>query len=76
MKENREVTKAELARQLGISRAYATMLAKGHRHPSKKLQKKIDKLTNECSLPATRFRVWDHEVGGSSPPAPTPSCCS
>jgi transcriptional regulator with XRE-family HTH domain len=44
------MNKAELARQLGISRAYATMLANGDRQPSKRLHKKIEKLTGKSSL--------------------------
>ena len=65
------MSKAELARQLGISRAYVTMLVKGERQPSKKLLKKIEMLTGKCSLPDTNFGVWDHEVGGSNPLTPT-----
>ena len=44
------MTKAEIARQLGISRAYVTMLTKGERQPSKRLQKRIQKLTGKSSL--------------------------
>ena len=61
----------ELARQLGVSRAYITMLIKGQRQPSKKLLRKIEKLTGKCSLPAillgngvqvvacSKARVWN-----------------
>jgi len=44
------MTKADLARQLGISRSYVTMLAKGERQPSKKLKRKIERLTGNSSL--------------------------
>ena len=47
------MSKAEVARQLGISRAYVTMLTKGERQPSKKLLKKIEMLTGKSSLPDT-----------------------
>jgi transcriptional regulator with XRE-family HTH domain len=63
--------KADIARELGISRSYVTMLSKGERQPSVRLQKKIQKLTRECSLPDTISQVWDHEVGGSNPLTPT-----
>ena len=62
---------AEIARQLGISRAYVTMLAKGERQPSRTLQRRIEKLTGKSSLIDTNSRVWDHEVGGSNPLTPT-----
>ena len=39
-----EITKAELARQLGVSRAYLTMLANGKRKPSEEVVNKIRKL--------------------------------
>ena len=43
------ITKAEFAKKLSISPAYMTMLCSGQRNPSKKLQKKVNKmgLTNE-----------------------------
>jgi len=65
------MNKADIARELGISRSYVTMLAKGERRPSKRLQRKFEKLTMECSLTDTISMVWDHEVGGSNPLTPT-----
>ncbi len=44
---------AEIARQLGVSRAYVTMLVKGERQPSKRLSNRIKKLTGKSSLPDT-----------------------
>jgi transcriptional regulator with XRE-family HTH domain len=38
------MTKAELARHLGISRAYVTMLANGVRGPTQKIVNKIKEL--------------------------------
>jgi len=39
-----EITEAELARQLGVSRAYVTMLGNGRRKPSKEVVNKKRKL--------------------------------
>ncbi|MBA7502830.1 hypothetical protein ES706_01427 [subsurface metagenome] len=61
----------ELAQRLGISRAYISMLAKGERKPSKKLQRKIQKLTRECSLADTLLGNGVQVVGGSNPLTPT-----
>ena len=47
---SKEITKSEIARQLGISRSYVTMLTKGERLPSKRLQRKIEKFTGTSSL--------------------------
>ena len=38
------MNKAELARQLGVSRAYVTMLASGKRKPSQEIVNKIREL--------------------------------
>jgi transcriptional regulator with XRE-family HTH domain len=38
------ITKAELARQLGVSRAYVTMLANGRRKSSQKIVGKLREL--------------------------------
>ena len=61
----------ELAQRLGVSRAYITMLIKGERKPSRKLQKRISKLTKECSLPDTLLGNGVQVVGGSNPLTPT-----
>ena len=50
------MTKVELARQLGVSKAYVTMLVNGERQPCKRLQRRIVKLTKQGSLPDTFFR--------------------
>ena len=39
-----EITKAELARQLGVSRAYITMIANGKRKPSREVVNKLDSI--------------------------------
>ena len=56
------MTNAELARELGVSRAYITMLEQGKRQPSKKLHKRIDKLTWSCSL--SSYNVDDSHARG------------
>ena len=44
MHERIPMSKAELARQLGVSRTYITLLAQGKRKPSKKIVDKLDAL--------------------------------
>ena len=39
-------TKVELARQLGVSRAYITMIANGKRKPSQDIVNKLNSLNN------------------------------
>jgi len=51
-------TKAEIARQLGVSRAYITMLTQGKRKPSPALQQKIAEV------------LYTQKVRGSSPLSP------
>ncbi len=41
------MTTADIARELGVSRSYITMLTKGERQPSKKLQRRIIKLKQQ-----------------------------
>jgi len=58
------VSKATIARQLKVSPAYVTMISNGKRVPSKKLQKKINKLglTNELT-----YLTFNQGVAGSRP---------
>ena len=53
------MSKSEVARQLGVSRAYVTMLSQGKRTPSKALQNKLARA------------LYTQEVRGSSPLSPT-----
>ena len=53
------MSKSELASQLGVSRAYVTMLSQGKRTPGKALQNKLQKV------------LYTQEVRGSSPLSPT-----
>ena len=69
------ISKAELARQLGVSRTYITLLSKGKRKPSRKM---VDKLTqlgltvnlnfNTCTFEHLTF---NQGVAGSRPARPT-----
>ena len=65
------MTKAEIARQLRISRAYVTMIINGERQPSRKLKTRIEKLTRQGSLSDTFFANGVQVVAGSNPAAPT-----
>jgi transcriptional regulator with XRE-family HTH domain len=55
----------DMARQLGVSRAYISMLVSGKRKPSKQLTKKLQKLTGEAN-----FGNGVQVVGGSNPLTP------
>jgi len=65
------MTMAEIARQLGVSRSYITMIEQGKTTPCKRLQKKLGKSTRECSLPHTIPAAYTQEARGSSPLLPT-----
>ncbi len=50
-----KITKAQLARELGVSRAYITMIANGKRKPSKKLVNKLGNIfVNKIGLSVER----------------------
>jgi transcriptional regulator with XRE-family HTH domain len=61
-------TKAELARRLKISPAYITMISQNKRTPSKKLQRKINRLGLTNNL---KNLNGVQKVGSSNLPAPT-----
>jgi len=65
------MTRAEIARRLGISKAYVTLLMKGLRQPSRKLQRKIDKLVRRGLLSDMFLEHGVQVVGGSNPLTPT-----
>ena len=65
------MSRAELARQLGVSRTYITLLAQGKRKPSQKIADKLTKLkltanldVNLCTYKQQTFNLL---VAGSSP---------
>ena len=55
--KQKTITKAELARQLGVSRAYVTMIANGKRKPSEDIVNKVE--ANSLTL--------NQQVTGSTP---------
>jgi len=67
----KNLNQSDLASQLGVTRSYITMLKQGKRQPSKKLQRKLAKLTKGCSLPDTFLGNGVQVVGGSNPLTPT-----
>ncbi len=74
------ITKAELARRLGVSRTYVTLLTQGKRQPSQQLANKIKQLQLTAELPVG-FRLTNALVGkgGLEPPclaAHDPKSCS
>ena len=65
------ISRAELARQLGVSRTYITLLAQGKRKPSQKIADKLAKLkltanlgVNTCTHEQQTFNLL---VAGSNP---------
>ena len=51
IKNHVPISKAELARQLGVSRTYVTLLVQGKRQPSQQLANKIKQLQLTAELP-------------------------
>ena len=68
----RTITKSELARQLGVSRAYVTMIANGKRKPSEDIVNKLNSLSFETNQIVNKTEAnsltLNQQVGGSSPP--------
>ncbi len=65
------MNKSEIARRLDVSKSYITMLEQGIRTPSKKMQRKINKLLTEGSLQNTFLTHGVQVVVGSNPTTPT-----
>jgi transcriptional regulator with XRE-family HTH domain len=67
--------KAELARHLGVSRTYVTLLCQGKRKPSPKLANKLTKLQLagivNVDLKAHEHLTFNQGVTGSNPVRPT-----
>ena len=76
----RELTKAEIARHLGVSRAYVTLLLSGQRKPSKRIVNKMKKFSYDLEKLVNRNELerllYKQEVTGSSPVLPTTSLAS
>jgi transcriptional regulator with XRE-family HTH domain len=78
MGSKRGISKAELARQLGVSRTYVTLLTQGKRKPSQKLVDELTKLMSTTNFdqnpdingPLAQLVeqvTLNHPVAGSSP---------
>ena len=71
MKQKSLMTKAELARQLGVSRAYITMIANGKRKPSEDIVNKLNSLSFETNQIVNKTEAnlltLNQQVQGSSP---------
>jgi len=71
MKQNTGIAKAELARQLGVSRAYITMIANGRRKPSQDIVNKLNSLSFETNQIVNKTEAnsltLNQQVQGSSP---------
>ena len=68
-KNHAPMSKAELARRLGVSRTYVTLLTQGKRQPGQQLANKIKQLQLTAELPV-EFRLTNALVGkgGLEPP--------
>ena len=67
-----KITKAQLAKELGVSRAYITMIANGKRKPSQNIIKKLksiyESLVQNVNTNKYNLLTLNQPVGGSSPP--------
>jgi len=70
-----DITKAEIARQLGVSRTYVTLLTQGKRKPSKRIVDRLAKLkltsNLEVNMHAFEHLTFNQGVTGSRPVRPT-----
>ena len=71
MRQRMVTTKAELARQLGVSRAYITMIANGKRKPSQDIVNKLNSLSFETNQIVNKSEAnlvtLNQQVQGSRP---------
>ena len=69
--KQKTITKAELARQLGVSRAYVTMIANGKRKPSEDIVNKLNSLSFETNQIVNKVEAnsltLNQQVTGSTP---------
>ena len=72
---NELTSKAELTRQLGVSRTYITLLAQGKRKPSKRMVDRLAALGLTANLTANtgthEHTTFNQGVTGSRPVRPT-----
>jgi transcriptional regulator with XRE-family HTH domain len=68
-------SRAELARELGVSRTYVTLLCQGKRQPSRKLVNKLAKLQLahdlDVDMHKSEYLTFNQGVAGSIPARPT-----
>ena len=77
MSSKQALTKAELARQLGVSRTYITLLSQGKRKPSQQLANKLGDIMLAAETPDELMCMVGK--GGLEPPCPKahdPKSCS
>ncbi len=73
--DNLPISKAELARELGVSRTYVTLLAQGKRNPSKRIVDRLTQLQLTANVSANtgthEHLTFNQGVTGSRPVRPT-----
>ena len=69
------ISKAELARQLGVSRTYVTLLSQGKRNPSKRIVDRLAQLKLTANVTVNtgthEHLTFNQGVTGSIPGRPT-----
>ena len=68
------MSKSELAAELGVSRAYISMIASGKRKPSQEFVNKLERVAvNELNVEGTSNPSWGiNSVSGGFDPHPLP----
>ncbi len=73
--DNLPISKAELARELGVSRTYVILLTQGKRNPSKRIVDRLAQLQLTANLSANtgthEHLTFNKRVTGSRPVRPT-----
>ena len=73
--DNLPISKAELARELGVSRTYVTLLCQGKRNPSKRIVDRLAQLQLTANLTVNtgthEHLTFNQGVTGSRPVRPT-----
>ncbi len=73
--QDQNMSKAELARELGVSRTYVTLLTQGKRQPSKRIVDRLAQLKLTANLSANtgthEHLTFNQGVTGSRPVRPT-----
>ena len=73
--DNLPISKAELARELGVSRTYVTLLTQGKRNPSKRIVDRLAQLQLTANVTVNtgthEHLTFNQGVTGSRPVRPT-----